>query len=134
MSAGAIMDVILHAPPVWVWTAVFVVSLIALIWIMPDREPILLDDLELRMLRFIVGKMRVRAPVTTSTIYSHAPFLKESPHALYQSFLHLRDNGYIVAEEDPRNNPIAPPSAHRFTVQDVTEKGRKSLGWRRWAR
>ena len=82
----------------------------------------LLNELELQMLTFIVSKIG-KSPVTTSAIYTHEPFLKISPRELSQAFIHLRANEYIVAEEDPENNPSAPQSAQRFKVQAVTKEG-----------
>ena len=87
---------------------------------------VLLDGLQRQMLTFILSLVGKR-PVTTSDIYTHEPFLEVGPGELHQAFIHLRVNEYIVAEEDPGNNPLAPPSAHRFKVQAVTKEGIAAL-------
>ena len=88
--------------------------------------PELLKDLELQMLRFIAGEIEGRL-VTTTSIYCHEPFVNKAPHALHQSFLYLKNSGYIVAIQEEPFNPLAPPSTQGFKVQQVTEKGRKAL-------
>ena len=90
-------------------------------------DKVLLSDRECKMLRFIFSIISKR-PVTTSDIYTHEPFLKVDPGELHLAFMHLLRDGYIVAEERKDNNPLAPPSARMFAVQDVTEKGRKAIG------
>ena len=82
------------------------------------------SELQRQMLSFIISLIGER-PVTTTEIYCREPFLEICPSALHQAFIHLQTNGYIIAEEDPGNNPMAARSTRMFTVTAVTDKGRK---------
>ena len=82
------------------------------------------SELQRQMLSFILSLIGER-PVTTTEIYCREPFVEISPSALHQAFIHLQTNGYIIAEEDPGNNPMAARSTRMFTVTAVTDKGRK---------
>ena len=82
------------------------------------------SKLQRQMLSFILSLIGER-PVTTTEIYCREPFVEICPSALHQAFIHLQTNGYIIAEEDPGNNPMAARSIRMFTVTAVTDKGRK---------
>ena len=84
------------------------------------------SELQRQMLSFILSLIGER-PVTTTEIYCREPFLKIPPSALHQAFIHLQTNGYIIAEEDTGNNPLAPRSTRMFTVTAVTDKGKKAI-------
>ena len=81
-------------------------------------------ELQRQILSFILSLIGER-PVTTTEIYCREPFVGICPSALHQAFIHLQTNGYIIAEEDPGNNPMAARSTRMFTVTAVTDKGRK---------
>ena len=87
----------------------------------------LLNDLELQMLKVIYDQLRELDLVTTSNIYTHKLFLKTSPIDLSQSFIHLKDEGYIVATRHESANPLSSPSTRRSTVHRIADKGRKAI-------
>ena len=86
-----------------------------------------LEDLELRMLKFIAEEFREGQDVDTFSFFGSSQLLNDSPHAIKQSFLYLKNEGYIVATEEGFDRPYRAPVIPPFKIQTVTEKGRRAI-------